>query len=94
MGRIKNQRRSRNNQQQIVDYLDNNPFRTEKEIQIDIWGYYIDHKKEASKKYADILRRALYSNKIKRVRMRCKVWGETRKYWRYYTETGQNVFNN
>ena len=73
----------RNSQQDIVDYLKTTRFMTESEIQEDVWGYKRGESSEANKKYADILRRALYSGKIKRVRM--KIHGiDKRMVFRYY----------
>ena len=81
---IKDMRVKRNSQQQIVDFLINHPCKTESEIQEWIWGYYRSESNESNKKYADILRRALYSGKIKRARLKYKFKGETRYYWRYF----------
>ena len=72
----------RNSQQDIVDYLKTTRFMSENEIQKDVWGYYRGGW-ESNKKYADILRRAYYSGKIKRVRM--KIHGiDKRMIFRYY----------
>ena len=73
----------RNSQQEIIDYLKKSPCKTETEIQENIWGYYRGESFNANKKYADLLRRALYSGKIKRIR--CKIHGvDKRKVYRYY----------
>jgi hypothetical protein len=73
----------RNSQQDIVDYLKTTRFMTESEIQEDVWGYKRGESRESNKKYADILRRAYYSGKIKRVRM--KIHGvDKRMVFRYY----------
>ena len=73
----------RNSQQDIVDYLKTTRFMTESEIQEDVWNYKRGESSEANKKYADILRRALSSGKIKRVRM--KIHGiDKRMVFRYY----------
>jgi hypothetical protein len=73
----------RNSQEDIVDYLKYKKFSTEGEIQKDVWGYIRGESREANKKYADILRRALRSGKIKRVRM--KFHGiDKRMIFRYY----------
>lgn len=67
-----------NSQQDIVDFLKVNNFKSEKEIQEELWCDYLPYKK-----YADILRRALRSKKIKRVRM--KIHGiDKRMVFRYY----------
>jgi hypothetical protein len=75
---------TRNSQQQIIDYLKTTPYATERDIQEVVWDYYryTYNKGEANKKYADILRRALYSGKLERVRMQVK-GVDTRKYWYY-----------
>jgi len=54
-----------NSQQDIVEFLKENTFKSEKEIQEELWCAYVP-----DRKYAEILRRALSSNKIKRVRMK------------------------
>lgn len=71
-------RAKQNSQQDIVEYLKENKFKSEKEIQNELWKAYLP-----DKKYADILRRALQSKKIKRVRM--KIHGiDKRMVFRYY----------
>jgi hypothetical protein len=72
----------RNSQEDIVDYLKYKKFSTEGEIQKDVWGYYRGGW-ESNKKYADILRRALRSGKIKRVRMKIHS-KDKRMVFRYY----------
>ena len=73
----------RNSQQDIVDYLKTTRFMTESEIQEDVWGYKRGESRESNKKYAEILRRALQSKKIKRIRM--KIHGiDKRMVFRYY----------
>jgi len=72
----------RNSQQEIVDYLKTTKFMSESEIQEDVWNYKRGGW-ESNKKYADILRRALRSGKIKRLRM--KFHGiDKRMIFRYY----------
>ena len=79
---FRNYKVQRNSQQEIVDYLKISPCKTETEIQEEVWNYYRGGR-ESNKKYADILRRALYSGKIKRIR--CKIHGvDKRKVYRYY----------
>ena len=56
----------RNTQQQLVEFLINNPFTTEKNICIECWDEIRD------KKHADLIRRALGSGKISRVRAKIK----------------------
>jgi hypothetical protein len=73
----------RNSQEEIVDYLKTTRFMSESEIQEDVWGYKRGETRESNKKYAEILRRALYSGKIKRVKM--KIHGiDKRMVFRYY----------
>ena len=73
----------RNSQEEIVDYLKITRFRSEGEIQEDVWGYKRGESSEANKKYAEILRRALHSGKIKRVRMKIHSI-DKRMVFRYY----------
>ena len=73
----------RNSQQEIVDYLKTTRFMTESDIQEDVWGYKRGESRESNKKYADILRRAYYSGKIKRVRMKIHDI-DKRMVFRYY----------
>jgi hypothetical protein len=84
MNSLSKPKRRRNNQYQIVDFLTDDNCKTERQIQEQVWGYFRNHTHESNKKYADILRRALRSGKIKRVRIQIKSNGETRKYFRYY----------
>jgi hypothetical protein len=58
--------KQRNTQQQLVEFLINNPFTTEKDICIKCWG------EERDKKHADLIRRALFSRKIHRIRAKAK----------------------
>ena len=53
------------NQPEIVDYITNNPGQTESQIMFFIYGFSRGGL-ESNKKYADCLRRALYSGKISR----------------------------
>lgn len=82
----------RNSQQEILDFLKTVQCATEREIQEEVWGYYRNQSKrpwlsggssESNKKYADILRRALYSGKIDRMRIQFHK-KDTRKYWYYF----------
>jgi hypothetical protein len=54
------------NQPEIVDYIKNNPGQSENEIMERVYGYYRNSTWESNKKYADCLRRALHSGKIRR----------------------------
>jgi hypothetical protein len=81
---FRNYKVKRNSQFEVVDYLETYPCKTETEIQKEVWGYYRGGW-ESNKKYADLLRRALHSGKIKRIR--CKIHGvDNRKVYRYYVE--------
>ena len=73
----KRYKRSRNTQADIVDWLKLYPCKTEREICEECFGETRD------KKHADLLRRALYSNKIDRVRV--KIHGiDKRMVFRYF----------
>jgi hypothetical protein len=54
------------NQPEIIDFIKNNPGQSENEIMERVYGYYRNSTWESNKKYADCLRRALYSGKIRR----------------------------
>ena len=54
------------NQPEIVDYIKNNPGQSENQIMYDVYGYDRNSTWESNKKYADCLRRALHSGKIRR----------------------------
>jgi len=56
------------NQEEIVDYILNNPGKTENQIMEDIYGYYRWYSRESNKKYADCLRRAMGKDLIGRVK--------------------------
>jgi len=53
-----------NSQQELVEFLITNPFKTEKQICNELWD------SERLKKHADMIRRALFSGKISRVRVK------------------------
>lgn len=70
----------RNTQQELVSWLTTNPCKTEKEIVNQLWM-----SKVRDKKHADLLRRAYFSGKIERVRV--KLHGiDTRKVYRYFVK--------
>lgn len=71
----------RNSVNQIINYLEKHPFKTESEIQENVFGYFRNRKGEleSNKKYADMLRRGLSKGLIKRV----KVEGKRFKYIYY-----------
>lgn len=52
---------------EIVSYLTENPFKSESEIQQDVFGYYRNTSLESNKKYADMLRRGLEKGLISSV---------------------------
>jgi hypothetical protein len=53
-----------NSQQELVEFLTANPFKTEKQICTELWD------SERLKKHADMIRRALFSGKISRIRVK------------------------
>lgn len=76
-------RQPRNTQQEIIDWLERNPCKTEREIQIGCFDYDRRTSGEANKKYADLLRRTLRTGKIDRVRIKLK--GEDKRMtFRYF----------
>ena len=72
-----------NSIKQIINYLEKYPFSTETQIQEDVFDYYRNEfmQLESNKKYADMLRRGLYSGKISRIE--AKVKGVKGKYFYY-----------
>lgn len=68
----------RNTQQQLVNYLTNNPCKTELEIVNHCFG-----DKTRDKKHADLIRRAMSSGKITRVRVKFHNI-DKRKLFRYF----------
>ncbi len=58
----------RNSVKQIVDYLKQNPFQTESEIQENVFDYFRNETIESNKKYADLLRRAVDKGLVNRVK--------------------------
>jgi hypothetical protein len=54
------------NQEEIVDFLKHNPGIPENSIMGSIYGFFRGSTRESNKKYADCLRRALHSGKIRR----------------------------
>lgn len=67
---------------EIVEYLQQNPFQTESEIQENVFGYYRNETIESNKKYADMLRRGLAKGYYKRILWKRKC--DTRSLYRYY----------
>ena len=71
-------KKQRNTQTELVKYLTNNPCKTEKELVTGLWNStYRD------KKHADLLRRAWFSGKIERIRVKIKDT-DKRMLYRYY----------
>jgi len=75
----------RNTQTELVNYLTNNPCKTELELTNGLWN-----DRFRDKKYADLLRRALYSGKIERVRVKLKNI-DKRMVYRYYVPGTINI---
>ncbi len=77
----------RNSVKQIVEYLIENPFRTESEIQEDVFDYFRNAPRqlESNKKYADLLRRGLQKGLYKRFLWKKK--NDSRNLYRYYVPT-------
>jgi hypothetical protein len=75
------------NQPEIIAYLKENPCKTEAEIFEDVYGF-VRGGFYSNKKYADCLRRALFSGKIGRVKVRMKDNNETRFLYRYFVVEG------
>ena len=60
------------NQPEIVDYIKRNPGQSENQIMYDVYDYDRNSTWESNKKYADCLRRALHSGKIRREEVKGK----------------------
>ena len=67
---------------EIVEFLIDNPFRTESEIQEQVFSYYRTSTWESNKKYADMLRRGLSKGLYKRILWKTK--SDSRNLYRYY----------
>ena len=78
---------------EIVAYLEQNPFKTESEIQWHVFRY-IRGGVEGNKKYADMLRRGLEKGYYKRILWKTK--SDSRALYRYYVPTSvkENFLNN
>lgn len=57
------------NQPEIVDYIKNNPGKTENQIMEDVYEYRRGESFQSNKKYAECLRRALDKGSITRQRV-------------------------
>jgi len=69
---------------EIVHHLIHNPFKTETEIQVEVFSYYRGGW-ESNKKYADMLRRGLEKGLYKRILWKTK--SDSRNLYRYYVPT-------
>ena len=67
---------------EIVEYLANNPNKTESEIQEDVFSYFRNETWESNKKYADMLRRGLSKGLYKRYLWKMK--SDSKPLYRYY----------
>jgi hypothetical protein len=67
---------------EIVNFLIENPNKTESEIQEQVFGYYRNSTWESNKKYAEMLRRGLQKGYYKRYLWKMK--SDSRKLYRYY----------
>ena len=70
--------KNRNTQQQLVNWLTSNPCKTELEI-----VHKCFNSSYRDKKHADLIRRALYTGKIDRVKVKFK-GVDARKLYRYF----------
>ena len=75
-------KKRRLSQQDVLDYLEQYPGSSEPEIQRGAWGYRRGYSYMSNKKYAEVLRRALYSKKIKRLKVKIKD-GSDKSVYRY-----------
>ena len=72
---------------EIINFLIENPFKTESEIQENVFDYYRNETWESNKKYADMLRRGLEKGYYKRILWRTK--SDSRALYRYYVPSSQ-----
>jgi hypothetical protein len=70
---------------EIVNFLIEKPFRTESEIQEQLFGYYRNSSIFSNKKYADMLRRGLAKGLYKRTLWKRK--NDSRRLYFYYVPT-------
>jgi len=77
----------RNSVKQIIEFLIENPFQTESEIQENVFDYFRNAPRqlESNKKYADLLRRGLAKGYYKRFLWKKK--SDSRNLYRYYVPT-------
>jgi len=69
---------------EIANFLKDNPFQTETEIQQKVFGYFRSSSYESNKKYADMLRRGLGKGLYKRILLQED--GDCRAYFKYFVE--------
>ena len=74
---------------EIIHFLVVHPFKTESEIQEQVFGYRRGIDFESNKKYADMLRRGLSKGLIKRISWRRK--DDTRNLYFYYVPSSANI---
>jgi hypothetical protein len=79
---------------EIVNFLKDNPFSSESQIQERVFGYFRSSSIYSNKKYADMLRRGLDKGLYKRFLWKTK--SDSRKLYRYYVPTlvKNNLLNN
>jgi hypothetical protein len=69
---------------EIANFLKDNPFQTESQIQEKVFGYFRNSSYESNKKYADMLRRGLDKGLYKRILL--KEERDSRALYKYYIE--------
>ena len=69
---------------EIVNFLKDNPFQTESQIQERVFGYFRNSSYESNKKYADMLRRGLNKGLYKRILLQEE--RDSRAYYKYFVE--------
>lgn len=69
---------------EIVNFLNENPFQTESQIQEQVFGYFRNSSFQSNKKYAEMLRRGLDKGYYKRILLQEE--GDRRAYFKYYIE--------
>lgn len=69
---------------EIVNFLKDNPFQTESQIQQKVFGYFRNSSYESNKKYADMLRRGLSKGLYKRILLQEE--RDSRAYYKYFVE--------
>jgi len=69
---------------EIANFLEDNPFQTESQIQQKVFGYFRNSSYESNKKYADMLRRGLAKGLYKRILL--KEERDSRALYKYYIE--------